>query len=493
MFSLCIPTMNRFDDFLIHNIPKYLKNQLIGEIIITDENGKDIEKIKKHFGKHDPKLKLFKNENRLGPFMNKLRACSYSENEWIALIDSDNFADEDYFITSKKYIETKIQQDEKNVILSPIPNIPDPNLHFSILEGIIYKRGSFPRSDYFEYTILMNTGNYIIHKSLIECLDISDETKNIQNSPTCDVIFMNTLLFEQLDLNFHVVPELKYTHVIHDLSIYKQLGEIYKDFNESIRKRHFHFIENPDIFNFNLSKNTSKYKSHIAKNFWVTIFGTCRFGKIDYNTNLNETISYTHTTKEVLQLIHFLKEEITIPPPYNTLCFRTAIDKNIGINMNNHYKCKFDNTKVFIIELCSKKKYIHNNYILHHICVDKRMTIFNNNTPRHILDSYTIETQSDEEIEKDIVEIQKILYPRKVVIVSHYNSKLNDEYIESRNSLVCLLEKICEKYNIPFINPREALGQYSQEQVMSDNLGHYTEFGLCEFGKYVNNYINTLL
>jgi hypothetical protein len=225
----------------------------------------------------------------------------------------------------------------------------------------------------------------------------------------------------------------------------------------------------------------------------VTIFGTCRFKKVDYNTNLNEMISYTHTTKEVLQFISFLKGEIVIPPPYNTLCFRTAIDKSIGINMDNHYKCKFDNSQVFIIELCSRKKYIHNNYILHHICVDKRMTIFNNNTPRHILDSYTIETQSDEEIENDILEIQKILYPRKVVIVSHYNSKLNGEYIESRNELVCLLDKICEKHGISFINPREALGQYSQEQVMSDNLGHYTEFGLCEFGKYINNYIKTLV
>jgi glycosyltransferase involved in cell wall biosynthesis len=242
MFSLCIPTMNRFDDFLIHNIPKYLENQHIDEIIISDENGKDIEKITKHFGEHHSKLKLFKNEHRLGPFMNKLRACSYAKNEWIALIDSDNFADEDYFITSKKYIETNIKQHEKNVILSPIPNIPDPNLHFSILAGHIYKKGNFPLCDYFEYTILMNTGNYIIHKSLIEHLDISNETTNIQNSPTCDVIFMNTLFFEQLDLNFHVVPKLEYTHVIHDLSIYKQLGEIYKDFNEMIRERHFRFI-----------------------------------------------------------------------------------------------------------------------------------------------------------------------------------------------------------------------------------------------------------
>lgn len=491
MFSLCIPTMNRFDDFLIHNIPKYLENPLIDEIIITDENGKDIEKILKNFGEKHEKLKLFKNEHRLGPFMNKLRACSYAKNKWIALIDSDNFADQDYFITTKNYIETNVQNDEKNVILSPCKS---NCFDYSMLAGIIFKKGDFPKYDTNEYTLLIKTGNYVIHKSLIDGLDISNETNNIHNSPTCDVILMNTLFFEQFELKFHVVPELTYTHVIHELSIYKQLGEIYKDFNESIRQRHFLFIQKSSIFGFiSFNNNTSTYNSYVARNLWVTIFGTCRFGKVQYNTNLNEMISYTHTTKEVLQLISFLKEEIVIPPPYNTLCFRTAIDKSIGINMDNHYKCKFDNTKVFFIELCSRKKYIHNNYILHHICVDKRMTIFNNNTPRHILDSYTIETQSDEEIENDILEIQKILYPRKVVIVSHYNSKLNGTYIDSRNSLVCLLDKICEKHGISFINPREALGQYSQEQVMSDNLGHYTEFGLCEFGKYINNYIKALL
>jgi len=225
----------------------------------------------------------------------------------------------------------------------------------------------------------------------------------------------------------------------------------------------------------------------------VTLFGTCRFDKVDYNTDLNNLISYTDNTKEVLQFIHFLKKDITIPPPYNRLCFRSGINKNIGIEMNNHYKCKFDNTKIFIIEISSRKKYIHNNYILHHNCIDIHMTHLNKNTPQYILDSYTIETQSDEEIENDIVEIEKILYPRKVIIVSDYNSKLNREYIESRNNLVCLLDKICEKHKIPFINPRDALGQYTQEQVISENLADYTEFGVTEFGKYMNNYIKSII
>jgi hypothetical protein len=240
MFSLCIPTMNRFDDFLIHNIPKYLENKFVDEIIITDENGADIEKIKNHFGNNNPKLKLFKNEHRLGPFMNKLRACSYAKNEWIALIDSDNFADENYFITSKNYIEKNIKEDEKNIILSP--SKANPNFDFSMFSTFVYQKNGFPRCEYFQYRILMNLGNYIINKYLIDHLDISNETNNIQNSSTCDVIFMNTLFFEQLDLKFHVVPDLVYTHIVHSSSIYKQLGELYTDFNESIYQRHFRFI-----------------------------------------------------------------------------------------------------------------------------------------------------------------------------------------------------------------------------------------------------------
>ena len=47
MFSLCIPTLNRFDEYLKINLPKYLDNKLIDEIIISDENGNDINKIKK--------------------------------------------------------------------------------------------------------------------------------------------------------------------------------------------------------------------------------------------------------------------------------------------------------------------------------------------------------------------------------------------------------------------------------------------------------------
>jgi len=44
------------------------------------------------------------------------------------------------------------------------------------------------------------------------------------------------------------------------------------------------------------------------------------------------------------------------------------------------YNKLFTKTNIFIIEICSNKKYIHNNFYLHHLCVDKRFSNYNINS-----------------------------------------------------------------------------------------------------------------
>ena len=209
------------------------------------------------------------------------------------------------------------------------------------------------------------------------------------------------------------------------------------------------------------------------------------------NNNLNNCLNYTHSTKEVIQFIKFLKGELVIPEPYNKLCFRTAIIENKFIYYEDNYNKFFVDTDTFIIEICSSKKYTHNNFYLHHLCVDKRFHPYNKNTPKEILNNFIIENQSDEEIENDILEIQKMLYPKKIIIVSHYNVKKDGQYLNSRNHLINLLDNICKKYNITFINPTIVLSSYSQEQVMTSDLGHYTKIGIEQFSKYMNNFLNS--
>jgi len=244
MFSLCIPTIDRFDSFLYRYLEKYIDNEYIDEIIITDENGNDIEKIQKVYPNNN-KLVLIKNEYRLGPFLNKLKACKHAKNEWIVLMDSDNFAYKDYFITAKNYIENKIK-DQKNIILAP--SKARPNFDYSHLSGFIYKNGSFKDNQLKENnlkkshnspsTTLMNTGNFVINKYLIDNLNIDNEIQNISQSSSCDVIYFNVLLFEQLDLNLHVVSNLEYDHVVHNGSIYIQTSHQFQNFASIIHNRY---------------------------------------------------------------------------------------------------------------------------------------------------------------------------------------------------------------------------------------------------------------
>lgn len=192
-------------------------------------------------------------------------------------------------------------------------------------------------------------------------------------------------------------------------------------------------------------------------------------------------------------MIQCLKGNLTIPPPYNRLCFRTAIisepiDENL---QNGSYKTLFEHTEIFIVEICSRKKYTHDNngFYLHHLCVDPKFSNHHKKTPENVLKEYTVEDQSDEEIEQDILDIQQRLYPKRLIIVSHYDSKLHGKYIDSRHELIRLLQTICETHDIPFVNPTHILRDFRQEEVIQSDLGHYTETGIHAFSCYMNGYI----
>lgn len=243
-FTLCIPTMDRFEDFLQYNILNYLSNPLINEIIICDENGNDIKNLAQMLSNYElvdlnaeNKLRLYLNKQRLGPFLNKIQCCKLAKNEWIALIDSDNYANEEYFINAKDYL-TKTKIDNScNCIISPSES--DPIFNFDELKGKILSKQNLNlyKDKKFQLEILMNTGNFIINKNLINIIDINKDSKLIPYISTCDVIYFNTLLFEQTDLNIHVVENLKYSHVVHDGSIYKQQSRYFKDTEYLVHER----------------------------------------------------------------------------------------------------------------------------------------------------------------------------------------------------------------------------------------------------------------
>lgn len=222
----------------------------------------------------------------------------------------------------------------------------------------------------------------------------------------------------------------------------------------------------------------------------VTLFGTCRINGVMDNNNINNLVSYTHSTKEVIQLIKFLTGAITIPPPFDKLCFRSGICSNNGIKYDIQLHKLFEASKTCVIEICSEKTYVYDNYFLHHLSVDNRFRENNVNTPTIIKENYKCIKLSKDEIENDILEIQQLIAPRKMILVTHYNSQMNGVYIPSRNKLITNLTEIAAKHNIPLVNPTEVLASYPQEKVMSYDLGHYTQLGLDIMSDYLNNFIN---
>jgi hypothetical protein len=218
--SLCIPTMNRFDTFLKNYLQfylQYLKEGIIDEIVICDETGDDYQKIINTFG-IVPNFKVVKNDSVLGVFKNKLKVASLASSDYIALIDSDNFCNSQYFNTVKKYIYEKKHLFSNAIVLAP--SFAKPNFNYKQFENAIVTRSNF--KDFYyngNFETLLNTGNFVFNKYIIDNIKYDDSVMNVITA--ADVLYFNLLAFLQFqDFQIHVVENLEYEHVVHGGSIY---------------------------------------------------------------------------------------------------------------------------------------------------------------------------------------------------------------------------------------------------------------------------------
>ena len=217
----------------------------------------------------------------------------------------------------------------------------------------------------------------------------------------------------------------------------------------------------------------------------ITILGSCRQESLykKYNvTNIKELISYPHYTKEILEVINYCKYG-NIEDNYTKYIFRTPMITNIPIKYSEEIKKEFEKTELFIIEIASKKYYKYNNRYVHHILKDHNILEKNKDIE--------INDLSDEEIENDIIKIKQELN-KPIIIVSHISTYKNSK----RDDLVILLEKICLKYNIPFINPIKELnkkGYDITELTKNNDINHYNDLGHEKILEVYSDFINNIL
>lgn len=218
MFSLCIATMDRFE-FLKDSLPLYNEMDLIDEIIVCDENGKDANNLRSiGIGTGNDKVSLYVNDRRLGPLLNKLACSRRASKEWVAVIDSDNFADVDYFRVAADYVHSGAA-DDLSVLC---PSKARPNFDLTSLCGVISKSNmreinAMDSSSAGKnlFGLQMNTGNYIQSRRLIQDVVVDANDPVVSGIGPYDALLLNVFMFEQLDMRMHVVPGMYYNHLVH--------------------------------------------------------------------------------------------------------------------------------------------------------------------------------------------------------------------------------------------------------------------------------------
>lgn len=221
----------------------------------------------------------------------------------------------------------------------------------------------------------------------------------------------------------------------------------------------------------------------------VTIFGSCRQFPIKQyyqTTDIQDLVTYSHYSKEILQLIRYLKYK-NITNEDTRYCFGTNIMNNcsteINDNLFNFLKTQFDNTTFFLIEIGTRVAYKWKHLYLHGDAIVPKYNF-------HAIDEIKTYDLTDEEIEDDLIQIKNELHPKPFLLISHFATYSHGKRYELINSL----EKICNKLDIPFLNQSIIIEKYGKENIIVDEpvLAHYTEYGKTRIGEILYSKIQEI-
>lgn len=215
--TVAIPTMRRWHGFLEKSLGRLLENENIAYVILCDETGDDIAEINKTSLKDNPKLKLYKNEKRLGMYYNKRKCLEVAPTDWVAVLDSDNIFPEHFFETLIDTWDT--EGADPNIIYasSGITRVfmktgesEDRTKHFSGMRVNKTNWNSVLRMP--AWNFLLNDGNWIGHKSLLNHWSTELLEENIRATDSLRIMKG----FIEGGCTLYIVPGLSYIHTVHD-------------------------------------------------------------------------------------------------------------------------------------------------------------------------------------------------------------------------------------------------------------------------------------
>ena len=217
--TVAIPTMDRWSSFLKKQLPIYLESSWIDCVLVSDENGHDIESICQEGYDSHPKLRLYQNDEVMGVYGNK-RLClmrSPADTDFVAVLDSDNTFGFSFFDEFLKSVERDgITVAEKTIYCAghnmrldlDTGEMEDRTAHFS---GMKINRENWNRVlDTVGWNFLLNDGNCIWPRAVI---------KHFPNVPEEQIVGTDSIYFMrqaiQAGYSLSVEPTMHYIHTVH--------------------------------------------------------------------------------------------------------------------------------------------------------------------------------------------------------------------------------------------------------------------------------------
>lgn len=219
MISLAITNYNR-SGFVVESFIEVLHNPHITEIVIVDDcsDVKILDNLKQIIScLNTDKIKVYRNEERLGVFANKCRSVELSTNEGVIMFDSDNVISNDYVNTMASLSK------EADVYYCPetLYDISGEKVQweYSEFNDIYITRDTVTKFIYNEnYQTFLNSGNgFVNRKFFLEVIRLIDEP--VDDICSGDSAYLNYLWLLKGGRT-SIVKGVSYRHRMHGDSWY---------------------------------------------------------------------------------------------------------------------------------------------------------------------------------------------------------------------------------------------------------------------------------
>jgi hypothetical protein len=203
-----------------------MSNNIINEIIIQDDCTDDYNNLKLL---EKENIKVFQNTKRLKPLLSRIEILKNCNNDWVLLMDSDNFLDKNSFDNLFKVL-TELKD---NTIYSP--DFARPAFNYKKYSNTVIDF-DFAKKEINQDTFqaFLNTGNYLVPKQ--NYLKIAEKIEQEYHEHMIEVMYYNFLWLKNGNY-IKCVENYEYDHTMRGDSFSRRCEHDWRPIFKSIKDK----------------------------------------------------------------------------------------------------------------------------------------------------------------------------------------------------------------------------------------------------------------